>query len=379
MLIGLLDRTVTQPFRKNKPQSARELTPRDTTLHSHFKCLFLLYFINFHNWHAFRILSTAMHVKGENMAINSTTGSQDTSVTAGHLGQDQLGIAPTDLQQTLELAGLLQTTLEINQILGHFLDSARLRVDFDSLHYSYDALGLEFEQGNRKRHSCAYRLKLAGECLGELVFTRRQRFAEEELQKIENLLCQLIYPLRNGIWYQRAVHAIHVDQLTGVHNRGAFDSSLVREIDLAHRNQTPLSLVVADLDNFKRINDEHGHAVGDDVLRVFAETLMQNMRSSDIVYRYGGEEFVILMSNTDRQGAELGAQRLREAVNQTVFSSKGLKIPVTASFGVASLGPTDNSTTLFDKADHAMYEAKKTGRNRVVCFIAEPAKQGEGI
>lgn len=318
-----------------------------------------------------------MHVKGENMAINSTTGSQDTSVTAGNLGQDQLGIAPTDLQQTLELAGLLQTTLEINQILGHFLDNARIRVDFDSAHYSYDALGMEFEQGSRKRHSCSYRLKLAGEFLGELVFTRRQRFAEEELQKIENLLCQLIYPLRNGIWYQRALHAAHFDQLTGVHNRAAFDSSLVREVDLAHRNQVPLSLVVTDLDDFKLINDEHGHAVGDDVLRIFAETLMLNMRSSDIVYRYGGEEFVILLSNTDRTGAELVAQRLREAVNRTLFSSKGLNIPVTASFGVASLGRQDDSKSLFDKADHAMYEAKKAGRNRVVAFFAEQAKQSE--
>lgn len=300
------------------------------------------------------------------MAINSTTGSQNTPVPAGNLGRDQLGIAPAELQHTLELAGLLQTTLEINQIMAHFLETAQFRVDFDSAHYSFDELDFEFDQGRRKRHSCSYRLKLAGEFLGELVFTRRQRFAEEELQKIENLLCQLIYPLRNGIWYQRALRAAHFDKLTGVHNRAAFDSSLQREVDLAHRNQTPLSLVVADIDNFKMINDEHGHAVGDDILRIFAETLMLNMRSSDVVYRYGGEEFVVLLSNTDRDGADIVARRLHEAVMHTIFSSEGLHIPVTASFGYACLDRQDDARSLFDKADHAMFEAKRGGRNRVI-------------
>lgn len=311
------------------------------------------------------------------MAINSTTGSQNTPVAAGNLGYDQLGIAPADLQQTLELAGLLQTTLEINQIVAHFLEIAHNRVDFDSAHYEYDALEIHYEQGGRKRHSCAYRLKLAGELLGELVFTRRQRFAEAELQKIENMLCQLIHPLRNGIWYQRALRAAHYDHLTGVHNRAAFDASLQREVDLAHRNQAPLSLVVADLDNFKLINDQHGHAVGDDILRILAETLMLNMRSSDVVFRYGGEEFVILLSNTDREGAEIVAHRLREAVSRTIFSSDGQQLPVTASFGIGTLSRQDNGLSLFDKADRAMYEAKNSGRNRVVAYYAPEQKQTE--
>lgn len=302
------------------------------------------------------------------MAINTFTDNRNPQSGANTLASDQLGLAPSEMQQTLHLAGLLQTSLEISQILEYFIESARNRVMFDSVHYAFDDLDTELSYGNRKRHSSAYRLRLAGEFLGELIFTRKQRFAEEELQKLENMLCQLIYPLRNAIWYQRALRAAHLDQLTGVNNRAAFESTLQREVELAHRNKAPLSLVVVDIDHFKTINDQYGHSSGDEILKAFAATLASNLRGSDIVFRFGGEEFVIILSNTDRDGANLVAERLRQAVLDTAYSCNTLHINVTASFGIAHLTGQDSGQSLFDKADQALYQAKQNGRNRVVAY-----------
>ena len=180
--------------------------------------------------------------------------------------REQLGIAPAELQHTLKLAGLLQTSLEIDSVLNFFLQSAQHVVTFDAAHFSFEEQKLNLKYGKTQRHRCSYRLRLAGEFLGELVFTRRRRFAEQEMEQLENLMGQLIYPLRNAVWYQRALQAAKVDALTGANNRAALNETLEREIELAHRYESALSVVMFDLDHFKQINDNYGHITGDEVL-----------------------------------------------------------------------------------------------------------------
>ena len=181
--------------------------------------------------------------------------------------REQLGIAPAELQQTLKLAGLLQTSLEIDSVLNFFLQSAQQVVNFDAAHYSFEEQNLDLKYGKTQRHRCSYRLRLAGEFLGELIFTRRRRFAEQEMEHLENLMGQLIYPLRNAVWYQRALQAAKVDPLTGAHNRAAMNDTIEREVELAHRHQSALSIIMLDLDHFKQINDNYGHAIGDRCLK----------------------------------------------------------------------------------------------------------------
>ena len=303
---------------------------------------------------------------------NESTKQQSTSTS---VSREQLGLAPAEMQQTLKLAGLLQTTLEINNILEYFIDAAHARIEFDGVDYKFDELDTEIKLGSRKRHTCSYRLRLAGEFLGELTFSRKHRFAQQEMEQLENMLCQLIYPLRNAVWYQRAVRAAQLDPLTGVNNRTALATTLKREVELAHRNKTPVSLVVADIDHFKRVNDECGHSVGDEVLKTFTDVISRNLRSSDIVFRYGGEEFVMLLTGTDREGAFFVAERIRKAVEETVFNCNGKRVPLTCSFGTASLSSQDNSDSLFEKADTALYQAKDAGRNQVFCYTPAPQQQ----
>lgn len=161
------------------------------------------------------------------------------------------------------------------------------------------------------------------------------------------------------------------DALTGVPNRRYFDRQLEDEFEIAKRYGTPLSLLVIDIDHFKRFNDQHGHAAGDEVLIEVARFLMHEKRSSDLLARYGGEEFVVIGRNAELAHAERVAERfverLRGADIKLGRSSEGMQTPVnvTISVGVASLTDAiESGEKLFSAADTALYEAKNAGRDR---------------
>lgn len=281
--------------------------------------------------------------------------------------REQLGIAPAELQQTLKLAGLLQTSLEIDSILNFFLKSAQQIVNFDAAHYSFEEQNLELKYGKTQRHRCSYRLRLAGEFLGELVFTRRRRFAEQEMEHLESLMGQLIYPLRNAVWYQRALQTAKIDPLTGAQNRAAMDETIEREVELAHRYKSALSIIMFDLDHFKQINDNYGHITGDDVLRECVKVCNQALRSTDLLFRFGGEEFVVILPGVNANGAGLAAERLRAVIEKYEFLGNQNTLPVTISAGTASLTMHETAQTMMDRADKALYSAKHEGRNQVKC------------
>jgi diguanylate cyclase (GGDEF)-like protein len=160
------------------------------------------------------------------------------------------------------------------------------------------------------------------------------------------------------------------DGLTGVYNRRHFNELATREVYRVKRYGGALSLIVLDLDLFNRINDTYGHMAGDAALKTVAQTCRGVLRQSDILGRFGGEEFVILLSETDQTAAAVLAQKLRMALEQQRIQYEDRSFVVTASFGVACVAsPTDTSLEdLFRRADQAVYEAKETGRNRVcVC------------
>ena len=270
-----------------------------------------------------------------------------------------------ELQRTLKLAGLLQTSLEVENILDYFIESIRDSVPFSGVEYTFDDLNQNHSFGKAERHSCAYRLRIAGDNLGELKFTRNKKFAEAEMQSIENFIYHLVYPLRNAIAYLKALQAAQMDSLTGINNRAAMDRSLDREVELSHRHDAPLSLLIIDIDHFKRVNDTHGHSTGDSVLKSMANCFKETMRTSDMLFRYGGEEFALLLSGTDVEGARQVGERIRNAVQNYPFILEGKELNMSVSIGVASLGRRDSASRLFDKADAALYQAKKAGRNQV--------------
>ena len=153
------------------------------------------------------------------------------------------------------------------------------------------------------------------------------------------------------------------DPLTGVGNRRRLEQALPLELSRAKRSGESLSAIMCDIDHFKRVNDHYGHEVGDKVLIGIGHVLLSQMRPTDIVTRFGGEEFVVLMPNTGIVSAMEAAQRLRTTIEN--FEIAPLVEPVTASFGVAELQPDEQGASLLKRIDSAMYVAKASGRNRV--------------
>lgn len=162
---------------------------------------------------------------------------------------------------------------------------------------------------------------------------------------------------------------VYIDPLTELNNRRALDCNLIRQIRSCRSYNTPLSLIMLDVDYFKVINDTYGHLVGDRILKLLGSRLRYNLRSQDIPFRYGGEEFVILLQNISCQEAFVVAHRLQRIVSEQPFTiDNSLSIPVTISLGISSLKPSDDfeGIELLTRADKCLLQAKAAGRNCIV-------------
>jgi len=164
-----------------------------------------------------------------------------------------------------------------------------------------------------------------------------------------------------------------IDALTQLSNRRAFDLELPQQIQVSRRKSTPISLMVLDIDYFKSVNDRYGHLVGDDVLKQLAKRLLANMRFYDTPFRYGGEEFVVLLNNTDLAEAHVIAERLRHSIGSLPFElshllKESMLLDITISIGLAELQADDDAQgqSLLNRADQYLLQAKATGRNQVV-------------
>ena len=273
---------------------------------------------------------------------------------------------PVSLAQLRQQLGLqLQTSLEPQRILGLFFREIQRLVPLDALSYRHQTSDLRLEFGQRGHHSVSYNLSHEGEHLGELVFRRNQRFSEQEQGHLESLLSALLFPMRNALLYRAATQSALRDPLTGTGNRVAMDQTLQREIEMSRRHLQPLSLLMLDIDHFKRVNDSHGHSAGDEVLKAVAASIKSQLRNVDMVFRFGGEEFLILLSNTPREAAAMVGERLRFAAQAQEYLADGQMIDLTVSLGCSTLLPGESAESLLRRADSALYVAKREGRNRL--------------
>lgn len=190
----------------------------------------------------------------------------------------------------------------------------------------------------------------------------------ESLTAASSVLVMLLVEI--ATLYRRLSDVATIDPLTGLQNRRTLDADIDKIVLRERRDRRGLAMLVLDLDNFKRFNDTFGHALGDDVLRLVAEVLRRNVfRPGDVIARYGGEEFVVVLPDTSLEGARVVGERVRRSIELCPIPlHDGGTAFVTSSIGIAYLAPTSDLTTdaLFDSADRALYEAKETGRNRVV-------------
>lgn len=221
--------------------------------------------------------------------------------------------------------------------------------------------------------------ELSMEQLAALTALSRQVMAQLELRKALDSLTRHVeeraeyerrleaYQLKLESMNEALSHESRTDRLTGLNNRGSFDEFFAEEFDRALRRNRPLSVLLMDIDHFKKLNDTFGHAHGDEVLRRVSKILQDNVRPADFAARYGGEEFVVVLPNTSEEGAMILAERIRKAIQNYPWDQR----PVTVSLGVATQSRDhDNPHDLTCSADSALYDSKQNGRNRATFAFA---------
>lgn len=267
----------------------------------------------------------------------------------------------------------LAETLEVHEVLHRFFNGIARRIRVSHMAFTPISELKPVSFGSEALHSAAYNIKTKSYALGTLTFSRDDRFSNEELEELENTLICLFNPLRNALLYQEALNNSLCDQMTKLGNRAAFELAIKRHLGLSKRHGQPVSLLMLDVDHFKSINDRYGHPAGDACLVNIAKALKSTLRETDELFRYGGEEFAVLLANTKRDQALLVAERLRAAVAEvTVNAYQCEPFTATISAGLATLKADDDRDSFIARADKALYSAKGLGRN---CVITEQSQR----
>lgn len=265
----------------------------------------------------------------------------------------------------VSLASSLQKTLDPHQVLEIFSTSLFELVSHSSFRFVSDDEVVDFAEGETERSSLSYAISSDGLKIGDLFITRKKRFSRVEIALVEDCISALYYPLKNALLYKKALQSALSDPLTKLNNRAMLDKTLAREGLMASRHDEDFSVIIIDVDDFKQVNDSYGHQAGDYVLTEIAAIMKKYGRSSDMLFRYAGDEFVITLSKTDTVGAQMVADRIRATVSSKKFVFSGKQIDVSISLGVASIQKGESTSDLFMRADQSLYQAKEAGRNMV--------------
>lgn len=267
------------------------------------------------------------------------------------------------LAATLDPAQLLQTVVATAVEETGAAGGMVVRPDDEVARFGRPELGKE---------RVAFPLRAGETDFGSLVLTG-DGFDAEEVETVAALAAQVTVALENARLHRIVERQALLDGLTGLANRRGVDEKLRAEVARARRFGDRVCLVIADIDDFKQVNDTFGHPVGDEALRLFAATLGATVREMDVAARWGGEEFALVLPGTDAEGGERLAERARAALERCVLRVEGRDVRITASFGVASLPPAGDVDELVAAADAALYEAKRTGKNRVMSRLQSRA------
>lgn len=289
-------------------------------------------------------------------------GQFDTDRTPGYVRELPAAMQP----QALHLLALLHTNLDVERLLQDFSHEIAGAISHGTITIDCPDCYLPQPEDSGPAQ---YRVHLIvdNEYLCDLIVYGHHRLTMAEQWQMELWLQVLAYPLRNAIQLHKMRTQVFRDPLTGVQNRIAMDQAMSREVASALRHQNDLSMLVIDIDWFKTINDSFGHSTGDLALQVTADLIRSCLRDSDQIFRYGGEEFIVLLSHTDTLGAVILAERIRSTIAKRELLVGDRRIPVTVSIGVTTLAWEDSEDSFFDKADRALYRAKDSGRNKVCC------------
>jgi diguanylate cyclase (GGDEF)-like protein len=267
--------------------------------------------------------------------------------------------------ESLRAMYVLQSTLDINILIELFDHELKKMVSQDYLNYKNSIENINIDLGKIIKEKIIFNLKINNNSLGKFIIARNIKFSKWEINEIKHLMSVLVQPINNALHYRQAITNASIDPVTKLNNRTLFNKIINQEIDFAQRYDQKLLLMMLDLDNFKQINDNFGHNIGDILLSLIGQTLTKFMRRSDLVFRYGGDEFCIILRNSILDGANNLANRIKNNINEKEFDCNGIKIKISVSIGLAGFHHDDDCIKFVERADKLLYKAKKAGRNNV--------------
>ncbi|MEH6469196.1 MAG: GGDEF domain-containing protein [Porticoccus sp.] len=263
----------------------------------------------------------------------------------------------------LQLHQQLQGTLDTGTLINRFFSWLSEQQLAGGVEYIHPDENLALSAGTKKHHQAHYVLRLEQHYLGEITITSQKRFIEQGLFTQEQSIGVLVHYLKNSIAHQALEKVAFHDSLTGVMNRTALDELLPKETKRAQRYGYNLSVLMIDIDHFKSINDCIGHMGGDLILQQVSQAIQSQLRNSDLPFRYGGDEFLLILPNTHLEGAHQAANQIMASLNKAMSETSDQEVSPKLSIGVASYQHGESHEELIRRVDIALYEAKNNGRN----------------
>ncbi|MBL4765838.1 MAG: GGDEF domain-containing protein [Colwellia sp.] len=249
----------------------------------------------------------------------------------------------------------LQTTLELDKLLDIFAMEAARYINFCGLYFKNQAVSKTLRGSRKAKQERQFELKLNDEFIGTLSYGINSPISMNHYKDLQRIHQVILYPLKNALQYHQAMQLAMHDSLTGLGNRRYFDEQLKRAMHNANRHHALVGLVLGDLNKFKAINDTYGHSTGDQVLKQFANILRSCIRNSDSVFRFGGDEFAIIVENASEYALDIIQSRIDNALKTDVLLAK---YQVSCSLGTTFMNRADNVQSLFERADQALYRQK---------------------
>ena len=262
----------------------------------------------------------------------------------------------------------LHEALDINELFDVFVTEFRKAVTCGSIEYIETDTKISLIDGVVEHQRCNYALQYKEQSLGSISITRNSIFLEHEIENMEVMLAGLTLPLRNALRYKKVVDSAQRDELTGLRNGSYYSDVIGLEIKRAQRYKKPFSLLIFDVDYLEGINNQHGHATGDAVLVEIARRMEQKARSSDIVYRNTGDEFLVFLPDTENTEAIKAAERIKDFVSDKKWVYKDNVMVFTVSVGVTTVTYEDTANLLMDRASKSLMKEKMLGKD---CIYGE--------
>ena len=260
-------------------------------------------------------------------------------------------------QRNLALLEQLQTTLDVKQLINIFAIEVAKYLDFSGLYFKHADISATARGSRQAKSERQFELKLNGQFFGIITYAVNMPISIANFKVLTELHDLLINPLNNAVQYHQAMQLAMQDSLTQLGNRRSFDEQIKRTMAQACRRHTRAGLILSDLNKFKAINDNYGHDIGDNVLIQFAEALRQSVRDTDSVFRFGGDEFAIIVADATEQSLAVIEQRIYHTISRDALLAK---YNVTSSLGLAFMNRADNATSFFKRADNALYSQKRS-------------------